>query len=62
MEIYFHFIIILLFYISNQKTLEQKMNNCILYLSNETSTYKEIFKELKNLENTYKNNERIRIE
>ena len=63
MEIYFHFIILLLFlYRSNQKTLEEKMNNCILYLSNETSTYKEIFKELKHLDITYKNNEKTRIE
>jgi len=58
MEIYLHFIILLLFlYSSTQKTLEEKMNNCILYLSNETSTYKEIFKELKHLDTTYKNNE-----
>ena len=63
MEIIFYFIlIILILYKSNQKTLEEKMKNCILYLSNETSTSNEILKELNHLENIYKNNERLRIE
>ena len=40
MEIYFHFILILLaIYISNQKNLEEKMKDCIFYLSKETKTY-----------------------
>ena len=63
MEIFFHLIlIILILNKSNQKTLEEKMKNCIFYLSNETSTYKEILKELNHLEKTFKNNEKTRIE
>ena len=63
MKNYLNFILILLIiYKSNQKTLEEKMKNCILYLSNETSIYNEIFQELKHLENTLKNNQKLRIE
>ena len=63
MKIYFIFIFLPLIkiYSSIQKTLEEKMTNCILYLSNETSKYTETIKELLYLDNEYKNNEKIRI-
>lgn len=63
MKIYFFYIFLLFIkiYKSTQKTLEEKMINCILYLSNETSKYEETLKELKYLDNKYKNNKNIRI-
>ena len=63
MKIYFIFIFLPLIkiYSSIQKTLEEKMTNCILYLSNETSKYAETIEELHYLNNKYKNNEKIRI-
>ena len=64
MEKYLQLLIILLFIVineSNEKTLEEKMKNCILYLSKESSTYNEISKELKHLDTIYKNDESIRI-
>ena len=62
MKIYFHLLILILLLLckSNQKTLEEKMKNCILYLSNETSTYKQILQEINHLEKTFKNNEKNR--
>lgn len=63
MEIYFHIIIILIiFYKSNEKTLEEKMKNCILYLSKENSIYNETLKELIHLNDYYKDNDKLRIE
>jgi hypothetical protein len=38
------------------------MKDCIFYLSKETKTYNEIFKELNQLEKTFKINEKQRIE
>ena len=64
MEIYLNLLIILLFIVineSNEKTLEEKMKNCILYLSKESSTYNEISKELNHLDTIYKNDESTRI-
>ena len=63
MEIYFNFIFLFyLFCKSFQKTLEEKMKSCILYLSNETNTYEEALQVINNLEKIYKNNDKIRIE
>lgn len=63
MEIIFNFIFLFyLFCKSFQKTLEEKMKSCILYLSNETNTYEEALQVINNLEKIYKNNDKIRIE
>ena len=63
MQICFYLIIIFLIIINkaNEKTLEEKMKNCISYLSKESSTYNEIFQEMKQLDNIYKNDESTRI-
>ena len=63
MQICFYLIIIFLIIINktNEKTLEEKMKNCISYLSKESSTYNEIFQEMKHLDNIYKNDESTRL-
>ena len=63
MKICNHLIIFLIIIINqtNEKTLEEKMKNCILYLSKESSTYNEIFQEMKHLDTIYKNDESTRI-
>ena len=63
MQICFYLIIIFLIIINkaNEKTLEEKMKNCISYLSKESSTYNEIFQELNHLDIIYKNDEPTRI-
>ena len=63
MRIYFYFIIIFIFIGNlNPKSLEEKMNNCIIYLANENLMYKEIYNQIKHLDDIYNNNEKTRIE
>ena len=52
----------ILIYGINQKSLEEKMDNCIIYLSKEGSVYEETFNQLKYLNEFYNNNEKIRLE
>ena len=44
------------------RTIEEKMDNCIIYLSKEGSVYEETFNQLKYLNEFYNNNEKIRLE
>ena len=62
MEIFFHFLLLLILYNINAKTLEEKMKNCILYLSKESSVYDETINELNHLEISFKDNKKLRIE
>ena len=63
MKIYFYFFVVLISKNSlNSKSLEEKMNNCIIYLSKESSAYKEINNQLIHLDDIYYNNEKTRIE
>ena len=62
MEISFHFLLLLILSNINAKTLEEKMKNCILYLSKESSVYDETINELNHLEISFKDNKKLRIE
>ena len=63
MKYFFNFIIILFIVnTSFQKILEEKMKNCILYLSKEALAYNETIQELNHIEKIYKNNKKQRIE
>ena len=57
----FFLIFIILYSNINLKSLEEKMNNCIIYLLNENSINYEIYNEFNYIENKYKNNEEQRI-
>ena len=57
----FFLIFIILYSNINLKSLEEKMNNCIIYLLNENSINNEIYNEFNYIENKYKNNEEQRI-
>ena len=59
---FYLFIVFILICGINQKSLEEKMNNCIIYLSKEASVYNETYNKLKYLDEIYINNEKIRLE